>query len=174
MDKLFWGFFLLFLNFNLNFDVHTLNILPAWLGYILLMQGAKSLRHESELFKIPCPWCIAAAAYTFVLWVLDIIAFTPLGWINWLLEIIAVFAKLYITYLLIRAIADVEPRRSVDLRSKHLKNVWWVVAVTSIISVALEMAVLQFISNLVGFVAGICLLVAVHNTRKLYHQLIGM
>ena len=39
MNKLFWGFFFIFLNFSLNFNGASLQLLPDWLGFILLYLG---------------------------------------------------------------------------------------------------------------------------------------
>ena len=50
MSRLFWGFFLIFVNFNLNVNAHTLNLLPPFVGYILLLQGMRELEPESERF----------------------------------------------------------------------------------------------------------------------------
>lgn len=33
MSGIFWGFFFVFLNFNLNFNGHALNLLPTFVGY---------------------------------------------------------------------------------------------------------------------------------------------
>ena len=43
MSKLFWGFFFIFINFNLNVNQYSLNILPPFVGYFLLWQGMRQL-----------------------------------------------------------------------------------------------------------------------------------
>lgn len=68
MADIFWGFFLVFINFNLSFNAHTLNILPPFLGYLLLARGMESLAAESGLFSDIRPFALRMAVYTAVLW----------------------------------------------------------------------------------------------------------
>ena len=52
MSKLFWGFFLIFINFSLTFnEIYAFNLLPAFVGYLLLLSGTKELAKESSLFE---------------------------------------------------------------------------------------------------------------------------
>ena len=43
MKKVFWGFLLIFVNFNLTLNGHILNLFPTFAGYILLYQAAEFL-----------------------------------------------------------------------------------------------------------------------------------
>ena len=43
MKKVFWGFFFIYLNFNLTLNGFTLNLLPDFVGYLLLYQAAGTL-----------------------------------------------------------------------------------------------------------------------------------
>lgn len=175
MDKIFWGFLLLFFNINLNLGNCTINLLPAWLGYLFLLQGAAQMLPESELFGKMRPWCTGMVAYTGVLWVMDILHFNfYLEWINVLLMLISVLGQLYVSYLFIRALMNVEQRREADLQCAYLDKVWRVVAGADVLSIVmLIIPVFAIISVLVAFVAGIFFLVAVHRTRKAYHALCG-
>lgn len=69
MKKLFWGFFFIFLNFHLNFNSYSLNILPDFVGYLLLFQGTKALGAESHYFRSIQPFTVGMAVYTAILWV---------------------------------------------------------------------------------------------------------
>ena len=53
MKKLFWGFFFVYLNFNLNLNAHSINILPNFVGWWLVLQGMEELKHESRYFENP-------------------------------------------------------------------------------------------------------------------------
>ena len=43
MKKLFWGFFFIFINFNIAINSHVLNLIPSFVGYLLLYQAAGEL-----------------------------------------------------------------------------------------------------------------------------------
>lgn len=50
MSGIFWGFFFVFLNFNLNLNGHTINLLPTFVGYWMLARSMDALSGESGLF----------------------------------------------------------------------------------------------------------------------------
>ena len=50
MRKLFYGFLLMFLSFDLAVNGHTLDVLPDFVGYFLLIRGMKEMEAESGLF----------------------------------------------------------------------------------------------------------------------------
>ena len=175
MDKIFWGFLLLFIDFKLNLGSCTINLLPGWLGYLFLLQGATQMLPESELFEKVRPWCTGMMIYNGALWVMDILGTDiELIWVNVLLMLISVLGQLYVSYLFIRALMNVEQHREADLQCAYLDKVWRVVAGADVLSIVmLIIPVFAIISVLVAFVAGIFFLVAVHRTRKAYRELCG-
>ncbi len=57
MKGIFWGFFLIFINFYVTINGHTLNLLPTFAGYILLYRAAGELLGESGRFgKLRPSW----------------------------------------------------------------------------------------------------------------------
>ena len=69
MKGIFWGFFLIFINFYVTINGHTLNLLPTFAGYILLYRAAGELLGESGRFGKLRPFAVAVAIYTGILWV---------------------------------------------------------------------------------------------------------
>ena len=175
MNKLFWGFFFLFLNFNLNFNGASLQLLPDWVGFVLLYAACSELESESELFQKPRPFCIGLAVYTGILWLMDLMGIgANLGILSWVLGLTATCLNLYVSMLIIDAITNMEMRRNYDLCSAYLRRVWKVVAVATIAAnVLLIVPVVAVVCALVAAVAGIVFLVAVHKTRKAYHHMIA-
>lgn len=174
MNKLFWGFFLLFLNFNLNFNAASLELLPDWLGFILLYLACQELLAESELFKKPQPFCIGLAIYDGILFLMKLLGISAnLGILSWVLGLAAVCLNLYVSMLIIDAITNMEMRRNYDLSSAHLRQVWKVVAVSTVAAnILVVVPVLAVVCSLVAAVAGIVFLVAVHRTRKAYRAML--
>ena len=58
MGKFFWGFFFIYLNFNLSVNAHTLNVLPEFVGYFLLLQACGNWRRRAACFltRVPSSW----------------------------------------------------------------------------------------------------------------------
>ena len=174
MDKLFWGFFLLFLNFSLNMDGATLQLLPDWLGFILLYLACGELLRESEMFQKPRPFCVGLAVYTGILWLMDLVGIgANLGVVSWILGLAATCLNLYVSMLIIDALSNVEMRRNYDLCVAHLRKVWKVLAVATIAAnVLVIVPVIALVCVLVAGVAAIVFLVAVHGTRKAWRDML--
>ena len=174
MDKLFWGFFFLFLNFSLNMDGASLQLLPDWLGFILLYLACGELLQESEMFRKPQPFCIGLAIYTGILWLLDLMGIgANLGIVSWILSLAATCLNLYVSMLIIDALSNVEMRRNYDLCVAHLRKVWKVLAVATVAAnVLLIGPVIALVCVLVAAVTGIIFLVAVHGTRKAWRNML--
>lgn len=174
MNKLFWGFFFLFLNFSVNMDVSSLQLLPDWVGFILLYAACNELESESDMFQKPRPFCLGLAVYTGILWLLDLMGIgANLGIVSWILALVATCLNLYVSMLIIDALTNVEMRRNYDLCTTHLRKVWKVLAVATIAAnVLLIVPVIALVCMLVACVAAIVFLVAVHGTRKAWRNML--
>ena len=108
MKGIFWGFFLIFINFYVTINGHTLNLLPTFAGYILLYRAAGELLGESGRFGKLRPFAVAVAIYTGILWVGDLLGVTGANWLSTLLELAALAVALYISWSVIQAILEME------------------------------------------------------------------
>ena len=174
MNKLFGGFFFLFLNFNLNFNGASLQLLPDWLGFLLLVAACNELECESELFQKPRPFCVGLAVYTGLLWLMDLLGISAsLGVLSWILSLASTCLNLYVTMLIVDAITNVEMRRNYDLCAAHLRKVWKVLAVCTVAAhLLLILPALAAICVLVAAISAILFLVAVHGTRKAWRNMV--
>ena len=174
MDKLFWGFFFLFLNFNVNMDASSLELLPNWVGFLLLYAACNELEAESEMFQKPRPFCLGLAVYSGILWLMDLLGIgADLGIVSWILGLVATCLNLYVSMLIIDALTNVEMRRNYDLCVAHLRKVWKVQAVATIAAnVLLIVPVIALVCALVAGVTAIVFLVAVHGTRKAWRNML--
>ena len=82
MPQVFWGILFLFLNVNLTFGSVTIGLFPDFVGYLLLLQGARTLAGRIARFSRLEPLCVGGAAYTGVLYLLNLFGVsTGLGWV---------------------------------------------------------------------------------------------
>ena len=174
MDKLFLGFFFLFLDFNLNFNGASLNLLPEWVGHILLYVACGELLQESELFQKPRPFCAGMCLYTGILWLMALLGIGIGSTVlTVVLGLISTCVSLYIAMLVVDAITNVEMRRNYDLSAAHLRRVWKVLAICSIAAILLlTLPAVALVCVLAAAVAGIVFLAAIHRTRKAYRQML--
>ena len=173
MRKLFWGFFLILLDFPLSFADSTLHLLPDWLGYLFLLAGCAQLEGESELFGKMRSLCIAMCAFSALHWLMD---FSGLGSGTFgnVVQLVHLCLRLYVIQRIIRAIAQAEMRRNCDLCSAHLRRVWLVLALCTAAAAALFwFPAMAVICAVAADIAGIVFLFAFHSTRKAYEQMLA-
>ena len=129
MKKLFWGFFFVFFNFHLSINQYTLQLLPDFVGYLLLFQGAKELETENRYFKNIQPFTVGMAVYTAILWAGELLGLmgdrgmyhqTLTG----ILALISTAVALYISWVLVQGVLEMESRRAADLNGGTLYQ-WW-------------------------------------------------
>ena len=176
MSRLFWGFFLIFVNFNLNVNAHTLNLLPPFVGYILLLQGMRELEPESERFQGPQKFSIGMAVYTGILWLGDLLGAGSDGsWLGTVLGLVSVAVSLYVSWAVIQGVRDMENRRGTGLNGAAMQRAWAVLAVAEASCYAMlfltpAMAAVGAIAALVGIVM---MLAAFWRGKKLYERFLS-
>lgn len=68
LTKIAWGYVLLFLNFNLGINGHTMDILPNWLGYLLFFSAIGLLGTQLRDLTLLKPFCILLGVLSAVDW----------------------------------------------------------------------------------------------------------
>lgn len=137
MKKFFLGFFFVFLNFNLNLNQHSLNVLPGFVGYILLFQGMRAMEAESHYFKSLRPFAVGMAVYTAILWTGDLLGVGSSEYqliITNILALLSAVTALYISWGLAQGVLETEDRRGADLNGRGIYKMWKVLAVLQIVN----------------------------------------
>lgn len=165
MKKVFWGFFFVYLNFNLTLNGHALNLLPDFVGYILLFQAAGALAGESARFATLRPFAAGMAVYTGILWVGDLLAVAGSGgWLDGLLDLVSAAVSLFISWNVAQAVLEMERARGADLNGQSLRTAWFILLAAQIagyaagllISGALTLAAgLAALAGIVWFLAAL-------------------
>ena len=171
MTKLFLGYLFIFLNCNITLDPQVINLLPGWLGYILILLGAAELAHESDAFVRLRPLGIAATVFSVVLWVLDAVGLSvSLGWFGTLLNLVGLILSLMVSYQTVNGILDMEHRWG-DLGGAVLKRRWEVLAVMQCLSyLTVVFPLLALIFTIAALVFIVLFIVSVFRAQKLYNE----
>lgn len=112
------GFLLMFFDLNINgFD-----LLPDFLGYVLIFIGLGKLAKHSENFAKARPWALGMAIVEVVF------AAVPLG-LHFGPGLLLMLVSLYITYLITCGVADLEQLIGRDMSSAKLLRVWKIQAI---------------------------------------------
>lgn len=158
MKRIFWGFFFVFINFNLSFNAHTLNLIPTFVGYILLYQAAGELTEQSRRFKTLRPFAAAMAVYTGLLWVGELLGVAGGdSWLDTILGLAAAVLSLIVSWNVVQAILEMESARGADLNGASVRTAWFILLTVQIAGYA---AILLLSAGL-GLMVGIAGLVGI-------------
>ena len=118
--------------------------------------------------------------YTALLWVRNLLGMGS-GWLGSLLELISTVVALYVEWVIIQAIQDVEALRSVELNSTAMMAVWrrmlilQIIAQLSALLASIStiglLAVIWMVLAAFAFVNVILFLMAMWKGKKLYEAL---
>ena len=95
-----WGYLLILLDINLG----TLNILPNWLGYILILRALPALKTEAPSAGLLEPLGILLAFWDGILWIGKTFGYS----VDWPLpQLLATVVSLYFHFQLLTNLADI-------------------------------------------------------------------
>lgn len=173
MNKIFWGLIFLFFNINLG----NINILPTFLGYILIFLGLNELGGKyggEELYAVEenAPWPVAGAILSGLFW-LPLIDLSGSFWLSFLVSLAGLVIQLRVTYLVLEAVEEIEKRRSAQLNSAFMRKSWTVMAVGTSASVLLSVldSILAVAVLVVGLVSAVVFIVVFYQSKKALEQL---
>lgn len=120
-----WGY--LFLYFNLNLG--SLNLIPSWVGYLLMGKAIKELKEASPAMGLLGPLCILLAALELWFWALTLIGINSQHYLLQLLSLLLAVAALYFHFQLLTNLVEALGRAGETWRKEHF-------AVTVILAIA--------------------------------------
>ncbi len=128
MTQIFWGYILVLFHFRINgFD-----LLPNFLGYILVCVGLTKLLGESKSFKKARPLGMIMAIYSAVIAMGDLAGVGFAGALFTALNLISVGMWIYLTYLIVLGVKDLELNTGTALRFHYLFIIWKIQAVLQV------------------------------------------
>lgn len=113
LKQLVWGSILVFLDFTLNINQFSIDFLPDWLGYWLIIQAV--LHFRDEKLKKLLPLIICLWIYSAIFFLASLLApsseiwhavYTPTGVFGQFVVIFALILNLYVYYSVITFLAE--------------------------------------------------------------------
>lgn len=169
MKKIFVGFLFVFLNFNLTLDnTHVINMLPDFVGYLLLYMGTRELLEESPRYTAAGPWLLGLTVYGIASWLINLLGVDG-GWVTSLLTLIAAGVTYYATWLVIKGFQDIENNNSVGIAAAESMRSWKICAIMNIAAILLaQVPIVGVLMIPCMVIVTIMLLASLNKTRKLY------
>ena len=89
--RLFWGFFFLLLDFNLNFNsTFTIPLVPNFIGWIFLWRGVDILSSARPSLELLKPFCTALGVYSLTQFVPSLDGLIP-GWLSLFISMLTLY-----------------------------------------------------------------------------------
>lgn len=157
MKKFVFGFLLIFLNFNLNFNRFSINVLPDFVGYYLLLQGMAEMETENPRFAASRPFAKGMVIYTAILWIGNLLGISG-GTLMMLLNLIALVVHFYIAWVLVCALREVESARGAELYGTVLHKRWKILLGLNVAAQLLRLLAMAAPIDVLGMVAVVLVL----------------
>lgn len=174
MNNFFWGFFLIYIHFNLNLGSHTFELLPDFLGYMRIRDGAGELEAESSRFRDCRAVSRVLVIYSLLIWIVNALG-SPMSVLASLAEMIG---RLYVGWTAISGIREMEANRGLELNGQKLYGSWVAMAVTQVASTTLVLlgmddGALHLLLIVMWFIAMILFLRNLWTAKKGYEAVTG-
>ena len=138
MKKLFIGLFFVLLSISINIGEISIDLIPDFIGYLLLISGLREFTAESGYFGKAAKLSIIFTVFSLALFVASIFGFSysdeEIKLIPLLAEAVCSAAGIYTAYLICRGIDQLENHHLCSLNSDKLIISWKVMTVMLIIA----------------------------------------
>lgn len=109
MKLLFMGLLFLTLDIRIGLGNFTVNLMPEFVGYYLLHQGFLEMKKVCPRFRPMRPWVMGLGIYSGAIFALELLGISVGGdLIMWILQLLALAAGFYVTYVLARGMGDLK------------------------------------------------------------------
>lgn len=115
MAYIFWGFIFEYININITLDTCSLDLMPDFVGIILMIIGLKKLANENEGFNQLKVFSYLMFAYSVFIYVLDLS-----GYENYFIGILSAILYFLFNYSVVKSISEIEQRYGQDYGTKEL------------------------------------------------------
>lgn len=173
MSSIFTGFMFIFLDFSINLGNTRIELIPDFIGYLIMLGGLREMAGESPAFTKVRPHAVFMVFYTGIVWLLEVFGITvSLGALSLLLGLVSIIVSLYISYTIILGVRDMEGHYNTHLNSDSLKAAWNLLAIFTVLTfLLLLIPALSILCIIVSLIAAIWFLVAFSRSKTLYYNI---
>lgn len=172
MNRLVLGMLFVFLDIPLELGSATAELLPDFVGYLLMMKGLQELALDSTVFQRGETVALVMAVIHGIHWLMDFFAASVQAELYaWLVGLVVTVLDLVLTYWVVKGVEDMERRYHWVLQAGKLRSMWLVQLVLTILCALLNwLPLVGTVCVIASFVVAVCFLVSMNDTRKRYYQ----
>lgn len=164
MNNIFWGMILVSLDLKLSSANSALDLLPDFVGYLLIAVGTKALSADSDYFKKAHVFSIIMIVLGAVDWLCaGIGVYIPNTVPYIIISLIMIAASLAVVWLIIAGLGQVERETHAPLCSEKLWRSFWVLVVSEVATFVLSFFTALALAGLLVSVAAVIMLLYYFN-----------
>ena len=164
MGKIFAGLLFVFLHFRINgFD-----LLPDFVGYLLIWRGMKSV---SEYTSWQTGWAAAAAVASVAIFGVSLAGIRFPGVLGTGVNLVITALHMAVTFDIVRGLEELEQLSGADLQAVWLRKVWYIILIATAAGYAgslLRSAGIVSFASILAMVGIVCYLVGAYKAWRGY------
>lgn len=175
MGKLLLGLLLGLLDFNITVGNCVLGLLPDFVGYHIIRQGAEELEDKSSYFKMIQPIAKMMFIVTAVRYALNALGlYAILGFVGTLIDFAILLVMFIVTYRIVQGVEEIEKTYKISLVGDIMRQAWWIRTACTIFSyVAIFVPMLLNIGVIASILSGLWFLIVFLQSKRLYVEKFG-
>lgn len=111
--------------------VYTVSVLPAFVGYLLLLAGMRSVP-SCRSFEQGCPDAVIGAVYSGIVWLMGLLGMELTGFAALVMGLISLVLQMLVTYRLSRGMEEMENTTGLAMESDKLMTAWIILMVPGV------------------------------------------
>ena len=174
MRHCFIGLIFIFLDFSVELQSGgVIGLIPDFIGYYFVARGLSELCEESPRFRMARLLAVIAGVCSAILYAVDIIISTDsLGVFGLILSVVSSAMLLWLLYVILSGLLDVEKERRTALGGKALCMTWIVMAVLLVLSyVSLIDPLFALLCAIANLIVSIVFLALFYRAKKRFDSL---
>ncbi len=170
MQSVFAGLLLILLDFTINADAVSIDLIPDFIGYAILFVGCGRLSDRADAFRKLRPVAAVMIAVSLSTWLMGMFGAAPQNsTAAVLLGIVNTAASIYASYASVDGVRELEARDRVALGGEKLYNAWLLMPLFQAAAFfTLFIPGLAFIAMIACIVFSIVFLVRLHRAAQIY------
>ena len=169
MNLIIWGLVCVFLDVNLPIGPVTIDIIPDFIGFILIAAGMQAYISQSENYRKMRPFVWGAAAVSAAVYIANMFGVIPLNTLpSVIITIILMVLYLITTYYIYRGVRELEQKQGCVLGADNLRIIWIVMAAAEALTlICYYLPVLILLQMILSFAANVAFLVQIIRIKKI-------
>ncbi len=144
MTLIFVGYLFIYFHIFIN----EIDLLPNFLGFILIAAGLSKLADESPYFSKAIPWSVSMIVLSILPHVPILFGIPLEGFVSVLVEWVGIAITLYMSYNIVAGVGDLEENKDLNLGYENLNFAWKIHALLTIICALLYYVPIDFIQTI--------------------------